>query len=261
VHTFHGHVFEGYFGPLASRAVILAERALARISTRIIVLSEEQRRDIVERFRIASARRVRVIGPGVDLTPFGDISIDRSALRRELGLPEARPLLGVVGRLAPVKGVEDAIAAAARIPGAALAIAGDGPERARLEALAGSLGADARFLGFRDDLARVYAGLDALLLPSRSEGTPLALVEAMASGCACVAARVGGVAGVLGEAGVLVPARDVDALVDATRRLLADPGLRASLGAAGKARAARFSEDRLCDETAALYEELLGRRR
>ncbi len=279
VHTFHGHVFEGYFGRLASAAIVRAERLLARFTTRIVALSEAQRRDLVERFAIAPSRKVVRVPPGVDLTPLGEAPRRRGELRAELGIGAGRALVGCVGRLVPVKAVEDAIEAAAllaRERKLSLVLAGDGPDRPRLEALARARGVDARFLGFRADLARVYADLDVLLLTSRNEGTPLALVEAFAAGRPAVATRVGGVGDVFGpprdvaslpdgvEAraeGLVVPPGRPDRVAAATARLLADEPLAAACGDAGRRSApARFGVEALVAATAALYEDLLRRR-
>jgi len=267
VHTFHGHVLEGYFARPVSRAIAAAERLLAQTSHAVVCLSPRQRDDIVRRFGAAPRERVVVIPPGLDLAPYAydNVIQERGRLRAELGVPAGAPLLGVVGRLAAVKRVDRALEALAIIrrahPGARLAVAGEGTLRAALEEEARRLGvAEAvRFLGPRRDLARIYADLDLLLLPSESEGTPLAAIEAMASGVPVVAFAVGGVPDIVPpEAGALAPPGDVAALARAARGLLDDPGRRATMGIAGRAHAARYSAEALCAAHAALYERLLA---
>lgn len=229
VHTYHGNVFTGYFGPRASRVVMALERLLASISTRVIAISETQRADLVAR-RIARAPRLVTIPIGIDLDPF--MTAEPGALRRELGLPAGAPLVGCVTRLVPIKGVDVLLRAAARLDGTHVVVVGDGPLEAELKGLAASLGVAPRvtFLGLRPDVAAIYADLDVVVLPSRNEGTPLAVIEALASARAVVASRVGGIPDVVGDAGVLVPPDDVDALAAALAALLAGPERRRELG-------------------------------
>lgn len=266
VHTFHGHVLgEGYFRPLVARAIRAAERVLAQATHAIVAVSPRQRRDLVGRFRVAPAHKVRVIPLGIDLAPFrGARARHRGELRCELGIPGDAPLLGTVGRLVPVKAVDAIIRAfeaivAAR-PDAHLAIVGDGPERPRLERLArdAAFSGRIRFTGFRRDLPRVYADLDVLLLASKSEGTPLALIEALAAGVPCIATAVGGVPDVLADgAGILVPPGDDAALARAALALFAAPTEGARLAAGGPAAVERFAEARLVADVADLYASLL----
>jgi glycosyltransferase involved in cell wall biosynthesis len=270
VHTFHGHVLEAYFSPFWSEAARAAERFLAAASSAIVALSPRQRRDLVARFRVAPRGRVHVVPPGIDLAPFADARVRYSGeLRRELGIPPAAPLLGTVGRLVPVKAIDHLLGAMETIVAeradAWLVVAGGGPERARLEARARAAGLAlrVRFLGERRDLPRIYADLDLFALASRNEGTPLALIEALAAGVPAVATAVGGVPDVLGGGpdapGLLVPSGDARALAAAALALIRDPAERARRAALGPARAARFSRERLLDETAALYARLLAR--
>jgi len=166
----------------------------------------------------------RVILNGVDTTRF--IPGDRDAARAALDLPLDAAIIGVAARLEAVKGVDIAIAAIAMVPNAFLAIAGSGSQLSNLRAQAELMGiADrVRFVGHIDDMAVFYRALDALCLPSRAEGLPLALLEAQASGTRVVAARVGGVpAAVDAMTGMLVDAEDPQALAQALRNVLHDP--------------------------------------
>lgn len=267
VHTFHGHVFEGYFGPMATRAVIFLERLLARITTRIVAVSERQAADLSDRFRICERSRIRVIPLGLELDRFRP---DRIAalgpeLRDELGAGD-EPVISMVGRLVPIKNHPLFLEAAARLTERGrrchFAIVGGGPEEEGLRDLAAKLGIADRvhFLGWRTDLERIYAGSDLVVLSSRNEGTPVCLIEALAAGRPVIATSVGGVADVLegGRLGVLVRPDDVDALAAAVTDLLDDPERRGALGRLGAASApARFGVGRLLEDVTDLYDEVL----
>lgn len=269
VHTFHGHVFRGYFGSLFTRLVVGIERMLARSTTRIVTISESQASEIVGDFRLCAREKVRVIPLGLDLHRFRADRMEalRGDLRREIGAGD-RPILTIVGRLAPIKnqGLFLRMAAALRQAGRScvFVIVGGGTEERPLKELADSLGimADVRFLGWRDDLDRIYADSDVVVLTSNNEGTPVCLIEALAAGCAVVATDVGGVRDVLegGRLGVMTPAGDADALAREVGRLLDDPVARAELRREGPATIPRrFGVDRLLVDVEALYDSLLGR--
>ena len=182
-------------------------------------------------------------------------------VRRALGIPADAPLLGTVSRLVPVKGLIHLVAAIPEIlrrcPRAHLALAGDGEERELLAAQAAALSVADRvhFLGFRDDVPAVIGALDLFVLPSLNEGLGKVLVAAMALGVPIVATKVGGVPEVVedGRQGLLVPPADPAALAKAAITLLEDRAAAAAMGAAGRARAERFSADVMLARLAALY--------
>jgi glycosyltransferase involved in cell wall biosynthesis len=147
---------------------------------------------------------------------------------------------------------------------ACLCMVGDGPEREQVERRAHELGImrDTLFLGYQEDVAPFYAAFDAMILPSGNEGTPVSAIEALAAGRPVVATRVGGVPDVVrdGEDGFLVDLGAVDQLADSLARLAEDPGLRESMGEAGRARVLpRYSVQRLVDDVDELYRALLAR--
>ena len=266
VHTFHGHVFAGYFGTLGTLAVRLIEKTLARITDRIVTISDLQRDDLVARFGIAPASRVSVVPLGLELEDLLQRAPDFRGVRSTLGLKDDDFVLGFVGRLVPVKDVATLIRAGAlamkRIPGLRMVIAGDGECRSSLEQEARDLlPADTvQFLGWRRDLVDLYAAFDLFVLSSLNEGTPVALIEAMAAGVPAIATAVGGVPDVLhdGQSGILVPAQDPAALADAVCRAAAQP--RRSLEMAERARssvAARYGAGRLVADMARLYGEVV----
>ena len=266
VHTFDGHVFDGYFGPVGSRLIIWTERALARWTDAIVAVAPRQRDDLVGRYGIGSSSRVVVVPHGLDLEPFLSVPGSDLEARRTLGLPAGAFVAVFAGRLVPIKDVPTLLDAFARMragwPGSRLVVAGDGELRSALEARANTLGlGDAvRWVGWRRDLTTLYGAADVVVLSSRSEGTPLTLIEALASGRPAVATAVGGVPDVVrdGQTGMLVPAGDPEAFADAMLRLARDPSSRQAMGAAARAdMRTRYSAARLADDLDALYRALL----
>lgn len=266
VHTYHGHVLREYFGRVTSAVFRAVERVLARLTDGLVTVSQSVKADLVE-MAIAPAARIRVIPLGLELEPFTR-ALPRGALRAAAGFPDEAPLVGMVGRLAPVKDVSTFLRAAhllhARRPEVRFSLVGDGPERARLEAEAGALGLrDAVcFHGWRRDLPAVYGDLDVVVNASRNEGTPVALIEALAAGRPVVATAVGGTPDLLedGAHGLLVPAQDEAALAAAIEAALDEP-VPAVRAAASRAHVvARYGVPRLLSDLTALYRELLEAR-
>lgn len=268
VHTFHGHVFRGYFGAAKTRAFVRIERALARLTDCVVALSEAQRRDLVEEFRICDDERVRVIPLGLDLTSFTSSNRDAGAAFRASLDAGTRPVVTIVGRLAPVKNHELFLAAAAELTASGreyvFAVVGGGSEEARLRALAEQLGlADrVRFLGWRQDLPAIYGGSDVVVLTSRDEGTPVCLIEAVAARCPVVATTVGGVPDVLRGVSTaqLAAPGDAAAVAAAVARTLDSPPPAAATAAAAERIKRTYAMGRLLQESRALYDELTASR-
>jgi glycosyltransferase involved in cell wall biosynthesis len=149
-------------------------------------------------------------------------------------------------------------------PDVAFLVVGDGERRQALEEAARSrgLGSRVHFLGWRADVDRVYADLDVVVLTSRNEGSPVALIEAMAAARPVVATRVGGVGELVGDSGLLTGVDDAPALALGVRRLLDDPAMAAQLGQRGRSRVVpAFSRERLVADIDGLYQRLLAERR
>ena len=205
VHTFHGHVLEGYFPAALSARLVATERRLAAHTDRLVAVSHATADDLV-RLGVADEAKLVVIQPGVELAPLLALRRDEraeaaQALRGLMGAREEDCVVGVVGRLAevkqPLRALEVFRLLAARYPRLQLAFVGDGDQRGALEralrALPPELARRAHLLGAREDMPVVLGALDAVLLTSRTEGMPVALIEAAAAGLPSVARAVGGV--------------------------------------------------------------------
>jgi glycosyltransferase involved in cell wall biosynthesis len=204
--------------------------------------------------------KIEVIRNGIDIERFQQRPDPE--LRRALAAGSDDVVFLTTARLDPQKGVDVLLHAARAVDGARFVIAGTGAERARLEAQAAALGVHERvqFLGHRTDVPALLAASDAFVLPSLFEGTPLALLEAMAAGMPVVSSAIPGTDEVVsdGETGLLVRAGDSDALADVLRRIVAEPELRARLGAAARRRAeTEHSAVSSTRRVAAVYDEVL----
>jgi glycosyltransferase involved in cell wall biosynthesis len=268
IHTFHGHVFDGYFGALVTRAFLSAERILARATDAIITLSPSQQADIVNRYRIAPLPKVEVIPLGFDFRRLDQVSEKRGELRRELGLKPDVPLIASIGRLTAIKDHPLLLRAFRLVrANAHLIVVGGGAEEPTLRGLACSLGVERRvhFLGFRSDIDRILADATIVALTSHNEGTPVALIEGLAAGRTPVATAVGGVEDVLegGRWGRLVGSRDPADFARALEAALEDePAVTGAEVSARKAYArGRYGIDRLVGEHQALYRRLLVEKR
>jgi glycosyltransferase involved in cell wall biosynthesis len=266
VHTFHGHVLQGYFGRFRTGMFRRLERLLAPVADALIAVSPEVRDDLVA-LRVAPASKFEVIRLGIRLEER--IAVGRTfrdETRRVMGIADGRFVVGWIGRMTGVKRADDVLHAfrllRARGVDACLCMVGDGPDRDRVERLAHELGIvrDCFFTGYQEDVGQFFAAFDVFVLPSANEGTPVTAIEALASRCPVVATRVGGVPDVVrdGEDGFLVGPGAVKELADRLGRLAADPELRARFGEAGRARVLpRYSVDRLIDDVDRLYRRLL----
>ena len=266
VHTFHGSVFSGYFGALGSRIYKQVERCLARITDAIVAISPAVARELGAH-QLRPRHGIHTIPLGLELDGLVDAPRSRpGALRRRLGLADNVKLIGSVGRLAPVKDLQTLLSAVQRTvdlnDDVHVALIGDGPERSRLESLRDELGLASRvhFTGFLSELETVYPDLDCVVNSSINEGTPVALIEAMAAGVPVVATAVGGTPDLLrdGALGTLVPPGDTSALANALLEALEDHD--ASLARADEARIAvveKYCSERLIHDTETLYRELL----
>jgi glycosyltransferase involved in cell wall biosynthesis len=269
VHTYHGHVLEGYFGATTTAVIVSLERLLARASDAIIAISPAIRHELLDGFHIGRGDQYRLVPLGFDLTSFaGTGDQARVAARHALNLPAGVPVITTVGRLTAIKQhrlfLDTVKQVAVTHPALVALIVGDGELRQELVAYAADIGVSdrIRFLGWRRDLATVYGATDVFLLTSRNEGTPVALIEAMATAVPGVSTDVGGVKDVINSpaVGLLAADGDVAGLANAVLRMLGNAEERSAMGT--KARAAvlgRYGFTRLVGDIAALYDDLLSR--
>ncbi|HEY0317892.1 MAG TPA: glycosyltransferase [Solirubrobacterales bacterium] len=244
------------------RSTLLQLRLLARCVDRYLAVSRAIAAELVERYRWPAAK-VEVVHNAVEPSRFA-VSAP-PGLREQLGASDACPLVLTAARLDEQKGHSFLFEALARVPDAVLALAGDGEERAPLEALAARLGiADrVRFLGRRSDVPQLLAACDVFALPSLYEGSSLAVLEAMAARRPLVSSAIAGTDELIedGRDGLLVPPGDSAALARALERLLTEPQLRDTLAAGAYERVEReFSRRQMARRVTAVYEELLGGR-
>jgi len=284
IHTFHGHVFHGYFGPRKTRLFILIERFLAFFTTRIVAISDKQLADLSSRYRIASKRKFCIIPVGLDLASL--LQLRGKERRRGLGLDAEEIVIGLIGRLVPIKNPHMAVRVLARLVCSAaiggrvrMIVAGDGELRPELQEHVQRAGLqnEVLFTGWGKDLSELYEKLDLVIVTSLNEGTPVVLIEAMAAGLPFVATRVGGVSdlmigteqvicGARGEAafsvyanGALAESGDVEGFTAAVEYLLHDPDQRRLMGGEGrKFVRARYSKERLVNDVRALYQDCLA---
>jgi glycosyltransferase involved in cell wall biosynthesis len=259
-------VLRGYFSPAKTALFRWLEARLATMASALVAVSESVKSDLVS-LGVAPAEKIRVVPLGLELQHLAG-ELPRGTLRRELGVAEDAPLVGMVGRLVPIKDVPTFLRAArlvrAQRPLARFALVGDGEERPALERLAGELGLDGAvaFVGWREELAPVYGDLDLVVNASRNEGTPVALIEALAASRPVVATRVGGTPDLLGdgERGRLVAAGDAEALARAILETLEGSEAVRRRARAGREHVlARHSSERLVRDVDALYRELRPR--
>jgi glycosyltransferase involved in cell wall biosynthesis len=270
VHTFHGHVFHSYYSQKKTAMFKMIERILARIATdRIVVISDQQFREISGEVGIGHPQQFRVIPLGLDLTKLIAASRD-ATLRHDLDIPISASIVLFVGRLTEIKDIPlllDVFSLADEY--LHLAIAGEGNLRDSLEQRAHGK-RNIHFLGGRQDIVELYAGADIVALSSLNEGTPLSLIEAMAAGRPVISTVVGGVIDLLGlkveehegfnvhERGVGVTSRQPDAYLKGLIYLAKNERLRESLGEAGREFVrSNYSIDRLEKDIVSLYRELV----
>ena len=286
VHTYHGHIFHSYYGPAKTRVFLTIEKLLARLGTdRIVVISEQQRREINEEFAVGRANQFAVIRLGLDTGIYAQWRERRETFRDELRVGANDILVGIVGRLTEIKHHELFLQAAslfkeqfARKSSPArvrFVVIGDGHLRHKLEQQmeAYGLNNEVIFVGSRRDPENFYPALDIVALTSRNEGTPLTLIEAMANARPVISTAVGGVVDLLGqevstgvdeafvicERGVRVPPNDARAFAAGLASLTGDESLRREIGERGlQFVLTNYSKERLLADIKSLYSDLVS---
>ena len=271
IHTFHGHVLGGgYFSPAVTRFYQEVERQLGRISSRLVVLTERQKGEMAGELGVAPEDRFAVVPLGLELEPFRalDRREVRKATRKELGLGEEEVVVGIVGRMVPVKNhellfrallpLEEALGARVRVM-----VVGSGQREGELQGVARALGVEDRilWLGWRKDLPMLYPAMDVLVLTSHDEGTPVAILEALAAGTRVAARAVGGVPEILADVSLarLIPEASPASTAATLREVLELEVDETQVREVRDETAERYSVGRLVRDIAALYREELSR--
>ncbi|MFN2578901.1 MAG: glycosyltransferase [Pyrinomonadaceae bacterium] len=281
VHTYHGHVFHGYYGPARTRLFLIIEKLLARLATdRIIVITAQQRDEIHERFRVGRPDQFAVVPLGIDLNVYSQWAERRERFRQELTVAPDEILVGLVGRLTEIKNHKLFLQVAARLKktnrgGVRFVIIGNGHLRTELENQVDELGLRDKVLfpGSRQDPENFYPALDVLALTSLNEGTPLSLIEGMANARPVISTAVGGVVDLLGaklplqpaqgftvcERGLTVASGDTEAFASGLDYLITNQAVRLELGRRGQDFIRQnYAKERLLADMTALYADLLN---
>ncbi|MFP6583754.1 MAG: glycosyltransferase [Candidatus Hydrogenedentota bacterium] len=262
-HTPHGNIFDGYFSHAQTTLYIALEQAAAKWTDKIVELTDGGIESYLRR-NIGQREQYATIFSGIDLSRYGNSDADRKEFLDELGIADGTLLVGGVGRLEPVKGFCYLLEAALEFTECSEPItfvhAGTGSLENELHALAKPLGDRFRFLGLRNDISRVMAGLDILVVPSLNEGMGRVVLEAGAAGTPVIGSEVGGIPEVVhdGHTGLIVPPRDASALVTAIEGLLATPSLLNRMGEnAHNFVVPDFSLENMVQHIESLYESLI----
>ena len=269
VHTFHGHVFAGYFGPWKTKLYLAIERVLAEFTTQIVTVSDGQARELADVYKVAPRHKIAVIRNGFD---WKDSAQPREQALAQLGISPNQTVVLWIGRMVPIKGVRllaDVIRASESDPALLFLVAGDGPERNVFEQQTRSFG-NVRIIGWQEDVRPLWAACDVALLTSINEGTPTSLIEASFAGKPFVATDAGGTSELVVDLGLasdgvrkgkngFIVENEPATIAGCLGALAKDPALRESMGRAGRTHAQQnWSSERLLDEMKQLYYELAG---
>jgi len=278
VHTYHGHVFHSYFGKLKTNFIINTERFLAKKSHALVAISDKQKSELAEDFRIADKAKFKVIPLGFELSKFSeDQGEKRKKFRNEFNLKDDEIAIGIIGRLVPIKnhnlfleGIAYLLSSTSKKIKAF--IIGDGETRQALENKAKQLNipfsddhdpnSSLIFTSWRNDIDIINAGLDIIALTSLNEGTPVSLIEAQAANKPIVSTRVGGIGDIVleNETALLSDTNDIASFRENLLRLVEDDALRNSFNQKGADYVRKkFSVERLANDMSDLYYELLDK--
>lgn len=270
VHTPHGHNFYGYFGPAASSWIVSVEKFLAGgFTDAIVALTQLEKDDYLAR-GIGAGGKISIIYQGLELNRLVHDYKEKVRLKSSLGIKPGAAVVGMAGRLEPVKGslffIEAAALIAKSYPDTVFLVIGDGALRRAMEEKARELGISGSviFAGWREDAADLISTMDVLVLPSLNEAVGMVLIEAQAQSVPVVASRVGGVPEVVNDrkTGLLVPPSDPDAIAKAVSGLLSDKALRSAMGEAAATWVFdKFRAEDMAARTSALYVELLNKKK
>ncbi len=281
VHTFHGHVFHSYFSKWKTNTFINIERYLAKRSTGIIAISELQKNELTNIYKICPPEKMQIIPLGLDLDKFQQYQdAKRAEFRRKYYLHDDEIAIGIIGRVVPVKNHSLFVAAAQKVLAQTtqrvkFVVIGDGDMRPQMEAAFKAAGIDYAYYpedkrdataictSWQTDMDVVLAGLDIVALTSHNEGTPVSLIEAQAAARPVVSTNVGGVADVVTDnlCGYITEPNEADLFAAALLKLINNAEQRAYFGAQGRNFVqSKFSYQRLVHDMSAYYYKLLDQK-
>ena len=269
-HTFHGHVFHSYFGTLKTNLYKKIERNLAKKSTKIIAISEIQKKELSEVHQICPANKIAVIPLGFDLARFYTNKEEkRINFRKEWNINDDEIAVGIIGRIVPIKDhaffvnvIEKVLQKTSQK--IRVFIVGDGEDKSKIQELIGSKKmtysenkqrATFQFTSWIKDIDHLNAGMDIICLTSKNEGTPVSLIEAQASGKPIVSTNVGGIENVIipNKTGLLSQVGDLNQFSNNLTQLIEDKALRFSMEKFGQKKSLEFSYNKLIENTNSLY--------
>lgn len=266
IHTYHGHVFHSYFGKIKTTFYKLVERYLAKKTTGIIAISESQKYELADIFKIASRDKIDVIPLGLDLSAFAEKS-DESRLkaRTKLALASDEVAIGIIGRLAPIKDHHFFLDAVELVLSKTkmkirVFIVGDGTEKFSIQERVNEINdkypGAIKMTSWIRDMAPIYHALDLVCLSSKNEGTPVSLIEAQAAGLPVLSNDVGGVRDIVknGHSGYIVPKNNLQAYSEKLLELIKSSELRTQMGGYHKEEILkRYQYQRLVDDIRQYY--------
>ncbi len=283
VHTFHGHVFHSYFNTFLSNIIVRFERFLARKADAIIAISDSQRHELIETYKIAPSEKIFTIPLGFNLDKYTvDQDTKKIIFRNKYGFDNDELIIGIIGRLVPIKNHEMFLEVAAIIKSKTkkkvrFAIIGDGESRPGIEEKAADLNlsysyfitqpksnTDVVVTSWETEIDQALAGLDIVVLTSNNEGTPVSLIEAQSALLPVVSTNVGGVEDIVihGETGFITEVGDVTSFANYVIELIEDAELRKKMGKSGYENViSRYSKQRLINDMRSLYLSFLNKKK
>lgn len=276
IHTYHGHVFHSYFGRVKTFIFISIERFLARISSSIITISNQQFDEIAHQFKIAPVSKFNIIPLGFDFSRFRDENgLKRHSFRKEFGMSDGDIALCIAGRITAIKNHKMFFKALVRVfsqheKGVYAFVVGDGEMKDELISFCSEKGlpvtgtatgkSSVIFTSWRSDMENVFNGIDICCLTSLNEGTPVTAIEAMYCKKPVVSTRVGGVPDVVedGVSGILTPSNEAEPFANALLNLIENEKVRYKIGENARRGAENFSIEKLVSELSGLFLKLIG---
>lgn len=273
VHTYHGHVFHSYFGRLKTEIYKFVERFLAKKSTGIIAISESQKNELSDVYNICPKEKIQVIPLGLFLDPFSKNSLEKKQIsRKNLGIQENEVVIGLVGRLAPIKDHGYFLQVIKRIMTISdkkikVFIVGDGVEMDNVKAQVDEINEKypelIHLTSWVKEMAPMYHAFDIVCLSSKNEGTPVTLIEAQAAGLPVISTDVGGVRDIIEDqqTGFVVPKSDINQYVQKLTMLIESKELREQFGEQGKTKILeKYQYQRLVKDMEGYYRSLMEKR-